>query len=1286
MNYLRGAVNAISAPYQYYKDLPPINPSTLTGAIDVIVIQRPTDNGSTELACSPFHVRFGKLQVLRPSEKKVSVSVNGRPIPFDMKIGEAGEAFFIFETDDDVPDDLVTSPLLKATDEALPGDDLDLDSGKQAEGVQDEQLESDYLDLDATDQDGQAPYAHDPSTSSSKSSSRQKDREEEYPEDETEAQKEQDERADAALKRRTGKEVHVPQVMHHDGVAIDSEGYHSQPRHKHFPSHENHYESYYHGRERSDRTIRGSDVNDRDSDSSSEGNDIEQTHANTTAAVPFPSYRATSEPPPELDAVDYDPPSDIYAFTPSPSTPIHGSTTDLNVQPASPEDPNEELRALMTPKPRHKGPAGMQLQLPPQEYSWEWGGFPTPSPMKASFFAFGKGGRPVVSLVGGATAGPSRVGGHHASSSVSGSASTWARSNTLDFAGVDKGKGKLQDLFGHEGTSLDTVEESGNGEEEDAGANEPDVSEAQSGRSRSVPPGLESSPSSVKRRRSYSPGMRRRTRDEDRSGEGSAQGGKSKGKRRASDSVGSSAVSGGFGAGGLLSVSRSDPTKFRVFIEGKMMEFELSLVERNAVDDDCDEDEDGEDEEPRGRQLSGKGGRKPKLRVFSPDGRWSGIDEFEMTWLFDKGKVDFEKFLGDENVVRDPRLVIRWSGEKYISRRDQSPLMDALVLWRDACIKARETGWTRPSSPLSDEEVTTPTSTTPSTTTLPTSVSSISVASEANEKRSIERSHSEPPETLKITQGARDEVNTPTKKPPTSSSWVQWWSRSKKDEDLLTKPAALTSPQRPELKEAYSAPPFTDLNAISKAQPRLQPTESAPALPSTPVQKPTTPEPTVIVTTTPKKYVKTLRLSSDQLKSLNLKPGPNTITFSLSMTGAVACTARIFVWDSTDQVVISDIDGTITKSDGLGHVFAMLGRDWTHLGVAKLYTDICRNGYKMLYLTSRAIGQADATRGYLKGIKQNDYQLPEGPVIMSPDRLMTSLHREVIMRKPEVFKMACLRDIQRLFGDTARKPFYAGFGNRITDALSYRSVNVPSSRIFTIDSTGEVKLELLELAGYKSSYIHMTDLVDQMFPPINRKWAPEFTDFNYWKVPMQEFPLPDLFPPSPALSARSDTSNRSTLARLRNFSLVGSRQASNLPPRFAKGDAQNKGTGDISDYRDSDLRQMSSFERLRDTLGFSPSRSVSPERPSSSSSMWDSEDEDEDRAGGRRERRRSMTSMPGSLEDMQFGMDDDEEDVQDDGDYDGDEAHDDIDEEVVAEEAFDEDILAAGEMKNVPFL
>lgn len=216
-----------------------------------------------------------------------------------------------------------------------------------------------------------------------------------------------------------------------------------------------------------------------------------------------------------------------------------------------------------------------------------------------------------------------------------------------------------------------------------------------------------------------------------------------------------------------------------------------------------------------------------------------------------------------------------------------------------------------------------------------------------------------------------------------------------------------------------------------------------------------------------KRYAKTLRLTSEQLQTLGLKKGANTVSFSVtsSYQGTATCVAKIFLWDHDSQVVISDIDGTITKSDALGHIFAMAGRDWTHLGVAKLFTDIRSNGYHILYLTSRAIGQADYTRKYLQKVEQNSYQLPDGPVIMSPDRLFSAFHREVIIRKPEVFKMACLRDVKKLFGD--RNPFYAGFGNRITDALSYRSVNVPPSRIFTIDSYGEVKLELL--SAFKSS-------------------------------------------------------------------------------------------------------------------------------------------------------------------------------------------------------------------------
>ncbi|KAI9223932.1 Lipin/Ned1/Smp2-domain-containing protein [Blastocladiella britannica] len=263
------------------------------------------------------------------------------------------------------------------------------------------------------------------------------------------------------------------------------------------------------------------------------------------------------------------------------------------------------------------------------------------------------------------------------------------------------------------------------------------------------------------------------------------------------------------------------------------------------------------------------------------------------------------------------------------------------------------------------------------------------------------------------------------------------------------------------------------------------------------------PSPTAIAP--PRKtYLKSLRLTSDQLKSLGLKPGANYVTFTVksSLQGSATCHSRIFLWSSNERVVISDIDGTITKSDALGHIFTMLGRDWTHSGVASLYTRVRRNGYQMLYLTSRAIGQAQYTRNYLNKVEQDTFQLPDGPVFLSPDRLVAAFTREIIQRRPEEFKVACLRDIRALFGPDTKHPFYAGFGNRHTDAYSYRAVGVPTSRIFTINPAGELKRELLE--GYTASYVDLGHLVDQIFPPIGAVGAAdaEFNDWNFWRRDM----------------------------------------------------------------------------------------------------------------------------------------------------------------------------------------
>lgn len=249
---------------------------------------------------------------------------------------------------------------------------------------------------------------------------------------------------------------------------------------------------------------------------------------------------------------------------------------------------------------------------------------------------------------------------------------------------------------------------------------------------------------------------------------------------------------------------------------------------------------------------------------------------------------------------------------------------------------------------------------------------------------------------------------------------------------------------------------------------------------------------------TDKTYFKTLRLTSEQLQKMNLHYGENKLRFKLNQANS-QIESNLYLWKANTPIVISDIDGTITKSDALGHVLTLIGRDWTHPGVANLFQDIKSNGYNIIYLTARSVGQADSTRQYLKGISQDGgIKLPHGPVILSPDRTMAALRREVILKKPEVFKMSCLNDIKSLYfsnnEDDERTPFYAGFGNRITDAISYRSVQIPSHRIFTINPNGEVHMELLELAGYKSSYLHIGELVDHFFPPIR-----EVTSLNsYW--------------------------------------------------------------------------------------------------------------------------------------------------------------------------------------------
>jgi len=252
-----------------------------------------------------------------------------------------------------------------------------------------------------------------------------------------------------------------------------------------------------------------------------------------------------------------------------------------------------------------------------------------------------------------------------------------------------------------------------------------------------------------------------------------------------------------------------------------------------------------------------------------------------------------------------------------------------------------------------------------------------------------------------------------------------------------------------------------------------------------------------------RKFYKTLKLSSERLAKLKLKPGCNEIQFSVTTAfqGTSRCLCHIYLWHHSDKVVISDIDGTITKSDVLGHLLPVIGQDWAQSGVAQLFTEISNNGYHIMYLSARAIGQASITKDYLQSVKQDDVCLPDGPIFLNPDSLIHAFKREVIDRNPEEFKISCLKDIQSLFG--ARNPFFAGYGNRPNDAFAYRSVGIPVSRIFTINPAGELKHELTK--NFQTSYSEQNGVVDMVFPSVGDcGFDPdfniqEFSSFGFWR-------------------------------------------------------------------------------------------------------------------------------------------------------------------------------------------
>ena len=228
-------------------------------------------------------------------------------------------------------------------------------------------------------------------------------------------------------------------------------------------------------------------------------------------------------------------------------------------------------------------------------------------------------------------------------------------------------------------------------------------------------------------------------------------------------------------------------------------------------------------------------------------------------------------------------------------------------------------------------------------------------------------------------------------------------------------------------------------------------------------------------------FKRTLRPNESLLKSFCLIEGHNEIVFTVinNVQGPQSMKTNLFLWPSDTKIIVCDIDGTITKSDVIGAIAPFMGKDWSHPGICSLLTNANKNGYHILYLTARAIGQADMTKKYIHGLKQDNIPLPLAPVLLAPDTLLPSFKREVILKKANVFKIAVLKDIKALYSDDYN-PFHAGFGNRETDAISYRAIDIALEKIFIINT--ESKIYKVSDNSIYQTYLPLIEEIHEIFP------------------------------------------------------------------------------------------------------------------------------------------------------------------------------------------------------------
>ena len=176
---------------------------------------------------------------------------------------------------------------------------------------------------------------------------------------------------------------------------------------------------------------------------------------------------------------------------------------------------------------------------------------------------------------------------------------------------------------------------------------------------------------------------------------------------------------------------------------------------------------------------------------------------------------------------------------------------------------------------------------------------------------------------------------------------------------------------------------------------------------------------------------------------------------------------HIFVWSSTlkdfPALVVVDVDGTVTRTSKRGFWHTAIVQDFSHkhchAGVCPLLTVHSKNK-NVVYLTSRPLSYADATRKFLESLREGSHGLPPGPVLGYTGTVAGVLRMDHWDRNPHVVKYDILeRNVLRPFrelGVVTHSLLEAGFGNTLYDMHVYHKAGIALHRLFLVDKQSRI--------------------------------------------------------------------------------------------------------------------------------------------------------------------------------------------------------------------------------------